>query len=321
MKFKNIIIGLLLGLINYLYLSFLFMLTFHYLFRHPFSRFPGPKTSLLLGILTPAIFIIHSLIYCRKISGQEDKFVKRTYKKRIMEFLEFLLHSLLIIGLIFLLLGISKDNSLPFLSAVLLLLLLSSISLSKIFLFFYHIIFTNIFFMAYENFVSSVHKLYKIYEYNEFLVKAQEIINHARRFNLHIGFILLYLPDLLKIADPGHQKFLRKQINFLFTENSRNYEPWSRSPEKNIYLKLLETKSQNEFMEAAERFFTIIKQNQFFILNQQVDLKTKMLNIYLDESYLNSEQNNISETFLPLLNQNLELLKTMKEEVKILVLK
>ena len=113
---------------------------------------------------------------------------------------------------------------------------------------------------------------------------------------------------------------MRKQINFLLINNSRNYESWGRSKHKNFYIKILEVNDKNDVVEACERFFSLLKQHNFYVLNKKVEMNLKMLGVFLKKKYFESNELNLMDEFLLVLKQDFELVRRMEEDLKIIEL-
>jgi len=103
-------------------------------------------------------------------------------------------------------------------------------------------------------------------------------------------------------------------------ENSRNYEHWGRSKDKDVYIKILEVRDKDEIMTTSERFFSLLKQHAFYILNKPYKLEFKMLGVYLKKSYFEENELNFMDEFLLILRQNMELVRRMEEDFKIIEL-
>lgn len=324
MKARTLLTGLILGLFNFIYLAFLLLLALTAATRQPVLLSAFLQGEYALYSLASVIFIlIFSQAYAALYLKDPAVFLQKPGKKKLPDLAGFLFFSLLLTMLfaVFFRTGAAGGPYPHPLFLALPFLMLGSWALRGILRFFSGMILFNLFFPLYQNTNQADRQLYRIYGYDEFVVKAIEIANHARRFSLSVGFIILYIPDLAVLEDPKHRKFIRKQLNFLFTENSRNYEPWSRSAEKDLYLKILETTNRNEFMEAAERFSSIFRQNQFYILNRPVALKVKMLHLFLDNSFLRENENRGPLDLFAFLRENCDLLKSMNEEVRLIDLK
>ncbi|MBN1899604.1 MAG: hypothetical protein JW827_12585, partial [Spirochaetes bacterium] len=58
---------------------------------------------------------------------------------------------------------------------------------------------------------------------------------------------------------------------------SREYEPWGRTPEKDLYMNLMQLKFDFEMKYAAERFLDLINNYDFLVYNKKVRLDIRIL--------------------------------------------
>lgn len=322
MKKKITIAGILLGTMNFLYLYFLFTLVLFIFYKT--SIFSSQIKLLNIFIIAGCFlfFLGYSIIKINKISKKFNRFIKINTSNKIFELFEFLLFSVIISVLFYLIFKIELSNNYLLESSVFVLIFLiaGSIAFDRIFYFFSNIILYNFFYSYYTLHYADENKIYRIYDYEDFLERARELINQTQRFKLNMGFIILYFSNLDNNKSFQYQKFLRKQINFLLIENSRNYEHWGRSRDKNIYIKILEVSDKDALLEACERFFSLMKQHQFFVLNKSVEVNFKMLGVYLKQSYFDSNEISMMDEFLLILKQDFELVRRMEEDLKVIEL-
>ncbi len=157
-------------------------------------------------------------------------------------------------------------------------------------------------------------EIYKIYTLKEFMNNIEPILNHSLRFNLKPGFIIIHfsnLTDIEKNFKKNELKFIRKQINFLLTNNSRDYEPWGRDESKTVYVKILETKNEKETELAGIRFYNIIKNHDFYIYEKKVDINFKIISIIIKD--INLKESNVLEIKEKIKNILINYIKKIKD--------
>jgi len=106
---------------------------------------------------------------------------------------------------------------------------------------------------------------YPIISLEEFIDEAGQLLSQAGRHNLKLGLFAIDVAGLLELAadDSRARTFLRKQLIFLLTDNARRHEPWTRTPEKDIYINVMLLNSETEFDLAATRFLELLGKYEF----------------------------------------------------------
>lgn len=322
MKKKITIAGFLLGSINFFYFYLLLSLILYFFYHKNILSVQINISTFVYLMLCYLLFTLYSIFELRKIIKNFAKFIKTPYTNKVLELIEFIIFSIIILLLFYFVLKIKLTEIYLVKSTIYILffLIIGSISFKKIFCFFSNIIILNLFYDYYSHDYVDDNKIYRIYEFDDFLEKSHELINQAKRFGLNLGIIVLYFNNLDKFKDFQYQKFLRKQINFILVENSRNYEHWGRSKEKDIYIKIVEIKDKDDLIETTERFFSMLKQHQFYVLNKPVTLDFKMLGVYLKKEYFESNDINLMDEFLLIVKQDFEVIRRMEEDLKIIEL-
>ncbi len=320
MKKKITIAGCLLGIINFFYFYLLLSLILYFFYHKNILSAQINISTLIYLISSYLLFTFYSIFESRRIIKNFAQFIKTPYTNKVLELIEFIMFSIIILLLFYFVLKIKLTEIYLVKSTVYILffLIIGSLSFKKIYCFFSNIIILNLFYDYYSYDYIDDNKIYRIDEFDDFLDKSQELINQAKRFGLNLGIIVLYFNNLDKFKDFQYQKFLRKQINFILIENSRNYEHWGRSKEKDIYIKIVEVKDKDDLIETSERFFSILKQNQFYILNKPITLDFKMLGVYLKKDYFESNDINLMDEFLLIVKQDFEVIRRMEEDLRII---
>jgi len=320
MRKKYIFGGLLLGAVIYLYLLFLLSLSL-FLFSHQniISGLWNQKDLFFAGIGL-LLIMIFSVFRLYAVIKSFNNLINYAEKNRINELMELLLFSALLVFLFYIL---QRENLFliqPRQSAVLILVFIvfGSFSFKKIFDIFTGLLLLNVLYPDSIGAASAPGKEYQISGNKEFLEKAKSLINQAKRFNFDLGIIILFFPEMNSKKDINHQRFLKKQVNFLLLQNSRNYEPWGIEDNNELYVKLITVKNKKEVINASERFFSIIKQHPFYILHKPIKMDFRMLGVYLKKSRFDTDKLNFINEFLLILNQNYELIRSMEEDLKII---
>ena len=320
MKRKSLIAGFFLGFIVFLHLCFLLALTLHFFFNKNIFLSQFTSDNLFYMITGFLLVIFFSALKLHKIINNFNELIDYAEKNRLIEFIEFLFFSILMVLLFILILrlNLSQKELLKNGVFILLFLVFGSMVFNKIFEFFISIMLLNILYPDTIGSTIALGKEYSISNNKEFLEKSRALMNQAKRFNFDLGIIVLYFPDMNKIQDVQHNRFLRKQLNFLLLQHSRDYEPWGITGDKDLYVKLISARNKGEIINASERFFSVLKQHPFYILHKPVQVDFKMLGVYLRKSDLESDELDFVDEFLLILNQNYEMIKEMDEDLKII---
>jgi hypothetical protein len=110
-------------------------------------------------------------------------------------------------------------------------------------------------------------------EKNEFIRECLNTASRSDRYKLATGFLgfrILNTGELEQDLGPEGMTFLSRQIVFLITQNSRTYEPWMRTQEKDIYINVMQFRSAQELAFAEERFKKLMLEHDFTVLDRSI---------------------------------------------------
>jgi GGDEF domain-containing protein len=309
MKIKNLKLNsiiLISGLLFYLYLIFLFLIS--------------------LNIFKPRIFftfeslnLIHFFIILAILNIAHFYFNKNFLKKEIIYKIDskdgilFFVYSIAIILIInfakYLIINL-KNFSFIFLMLMILFYFLLLFPLYNMNKFILALILLNFKILN----LKSKDKIYNIYEGQELFGKLEILVNFIRRYNLNLGLVLFYISNI-NLIEKEHGKngviFLRKQLNFLLSQNIRSYELVGRNESKDVYILFVAVHKEDEIKFILERFLQIIKKFKFMIYDKELELKIKSAGFFINNSILNSRDFQISN----LIENAIKNLKKQSKEI------
>ncbi len=218
MKIREILSGTALGLINFIYFIFLLLTPLYLFYKNTIPMATPTSFILIYFIAALSLFLIYGILYTKKNIEELNHRTSKKTKNNFIILIEFVLYSLLIMFLstLFLQIYFKRSNLVSLLLTLLIFSIISSLAIKKIITFFSHIISLQFFIQFYKKYGIRLTGYYKIFTYEEFIDKIQETFNHAKRFNTNMGLIFIYFYDLEKVFSDSEEKFIHKQIHFLF---------------------------------------------------------------------------------------------------------
>ncbi len=265
-------------------------------------------------ILALLFLVSNSYLFRKVLLGKDDFKLK-------LEPLYFLAYSIIFIGVSFLLIKTIEYKKFTILTGFLNIILLTSVMIFSAFRVMVSIFKLVAFNFSFKKGGSSQNKIFTIYNFNEFVDITESIINQSKRLNLNTGIILLYIKNMEQLSrnlKEQEMSFLRKQIMFLLSQNSREYEPWGRTDDKMVYMKSVQYKSKVELELASKRFFSLITRHNFQIYDKQVEVKFCMLTYRYDDKKIVMDDETLHSKVREVIISLIEYVKRMKKDFEII---